>query len=135
MRSLYIANDIVKNIIQNNDFERLRLTAAGTKVFNKQDAGKGQDAQFRVLGEGLPVILPYIEPSTIIKGDTDALKVLLTSHYPLCTKFDDPFKSFIEARRRCRLFIEVFYPLLMGIFSAVGSHVVQFPISELDGLK
>ncbi|KAF9041355.1 S-adenosyl-L-methionine-dependent methyltransferase [Panaeolus papilionaceus] len=116
VRSLYIANDIVKDIIQNNDFERLRLTAAGTKVFNKQDAGKGQDAQFRVLGEGLSVILPYIEPSTIIKGDTAALKVLLTSHYPLCTKFGDPFKTVIEAR-------------------PVGSHVVQFPISELDGLN
>ncbi|PPQ64466.1 hypothetical protein CVT24_008476 [Panaeolus cyanescens] len=116
IRSLYIANNIVKDIIQNNDFEKLRLTAAGTKVFNKQDTGKGQDAQFRVLGEGLPVILPYIEPSTIIKGDTSALKILLTTHYPLCTKFEEPFRSVIEAR-------------------PVGSHVVQFPISELDGLN
>ena len=40
-RVLYISNDIVKTIIQNNSYERLRLTAAGTKIFAKQEAGKG----------------------------------------------------------------------------------------------
>lgn len=101
VRSLYLANDIVKVIIENNDYSRLRLTAAGTKVFSKQDAGKGADAQFRVLGEGLPVILPYIDPTTIITASMVTLKTLIESYYPLCSTFvEEPFKAAVEARRK-----------------------------------
>jgi len=105
----------VKSVIEHNDYNRIRLTAAGTKVFGKQDAGKGADAQFRVLGEGLPVILPYVDSKSIITGDMATLRILLELYYPLCSKFDEPFRSTIEAR-------------------AMGSHIVKFPIGEDDGV-
>ncbi|PPQ85011.1 hypothetical protein CVT25_010400 [Psilocybe cyanescens] len=113
-RSLYLANDIVKVVIENNNYERLRLTAAGTKVFAKQEGGKNSDAQFRVLGEGLPVIFPYVDPVSIIKGDMVSLKTLVESYYPLCSNFGDEFRQVIEAR-------------------PTGSHIVRFPLGKHDG--
>ncbi|CAA7268497.1 unnamed protein product [Cyclocybe aegerita] len=107
-RVLYLANDIVKTIIQNNNYERIRLTSAGTKVFAKQEAGKGSEAQFRVLGEGLPVILPYVDETTIIEGDMESLKILVETYYPLCDKFPEKFRKTVEER-------------------VAGSHIVHFP--------
>lgn len=100
MRSLYLANDVVKAVVENNEYTRIRLMAAGTKMFTKQDVGKGAEPQFRVLGEGLPVILTYVDPSTIITADLDSLKTLVQSYYPLCSSFPQPFKSIVEVRRK-----------------------------------
>lgn len=75
--------------------------ASGTKVITKQEAAGGIDAQYRVLGEGLPVVLPYIKPETIMHADFGSLRVLLQSYYPLCTSFVEPFKSEMEARGMC----------------------------------
>lgn len=91
----------MKAVIEHNDYNRIRLTAAGTKVFGKQEAGKGADAQFRVLGEGLPVILPYLDPKTIIVGDMATLRLLVESYYPLCSRFSEPFRNTIEAQGEC----------------------------------
>ncbi|KAF8804768.1 S-adenosyl-L-methionine-dependent methyltransferase [Phlegmacium glaucopus] len=112
VRSLYLVNDTVKAVIKNNDYNRIRLTSAGTKVFSKQESGKNVDPQFRVLGEGLPVILPFVDPRSIITADMMALRILLGTYYPLCSAFEEPFKSVI-----CVL------PL--------GSQIVQFSTSEL----
>lgn len=112
VRSLYLVNDLVKTIIQHNDYDRLRLNAAGTKVLSKQEAGKGAEAQFRVLGEGLPVILPYVDPATILTGDMESLKTLIESYYPLCTTFNEPFRGIAEA-------------------GTSGSHIVRFPPGQL----
>jgi multisite-specific tRNA:(cytosine-C5)-methyltransferase len=97
-RSLYLANDLVKDIIQHNNYARIRLTFAGTKILSKQEGGKGVNAQFRVLGEGLPVVLPYVDPDSIITGDLASLKTLIGSYYPLCTSFADPFKTTVESK-------------------------------------
>ena len=99
LRTVYLTNDIVKSIVQNNDYTRIRLTACGTKVFTKQEGGKNVGAQFRVLGEGLPVILPYTDPKSIMDADIPALQILLREQYPFCTVFGDDFGSAIEKRR------------------------------------
>ncbi|TFK25363.1 cytosine-5--methyltransferase [Coprinopsis marcescibilis] len=106
-RVLYICNDIVKSIILNNSYERLRLTAAGTKIFAKQEGGKGTEPQFRVLGEGLPVVLPYIDEKTIVDADHRSLRTLVESYYPLCESLTQPFRKEIEDR-------------------STGSHVIRF---------
>jgi len=98
VRSLYLANDVVKAVIENNEYTRIRLMTAGTKVFTKQDAGKGAQPQFRILAEGLPVVLTYIDPSTIITADLTSLKTLVQSYYPLCSSFTEPFKVISEAQ-------------------------------------
>ena len=98
VRSLYLVNDRVKSVLAHNDYTRMRLMTAGTKVITKQDAGRGMDAQFRILGEGLPVVLPYLDPERIMTADVGVLKVVLQTYYPLCTSFGEPFRSAIEAR-------------------------------------
>lgn len=104
VRSLYLTNDLVKAVVQRNDYMRLRLTAAGTKVFTKQEAGGGAGAQFRVLGEGLPAVLPYVDARTLMTADRGALRTLLEAYYPLCAAFREPFRGAIEARRE-RFFV------------------------------
>ncbi|KAJ7652218.1 S-adenosyl-L-methionine-dependent methyltransferase [Mycena rosella] len=113
-RSLYITNALVKAVVQNNDYNRIRLTFAGTKVFAKQEAGRGVDAQFRVLGEALPLVLPYTDPATIVDADLVVLRTLVEGHYPLCAVFPEPFRGLMTD-------------------AGSGSHIVRFPQSELNG--
>ena len=98
VRSFYLTNSLVKSVVQANDYTRMRLMASGTKVITKQEAARGIDAQYRVLGEGLPVVLPYIKPETILHSNFAALRVLLQSYYPLCASFGEPFRSEMDAR-------------------------------------
>ncbi|KAG1723946.1 hypothetical protein EDB19DRAFT_2043644 [Suillus lakei] len=58
VRPPYLTNDLVKAVIPNNDYIRMRLMTSRTKVITKQEAGRGLEAQFRVLDEGLPFVLP-----------------------------------------------------------------------------
>jgi multisite-specific tRNA:(cytosine-C5)-methyltransferase len=78
VRSLYLTNGIIKAIVEHNDYTRLRIINCGTKVFTKQDGGSGMDPSFRVLGEGLSVVLPYIHPDTILDSEIGVLKKLLS---------------------------------------------------------
>jgi multisite-specific tRNA:(cytosine-C5)-methyltransferase len=102
IRSFYLSNTLVKAIITHNDYRKFRLTAAGTKVFTKQEAGKGFDAQYRVLGEGLAVVLPFVEPSAILTGSLSALRTFLESYYPLVATFEEKFREQID-ESRCEL--------------------------------
>ncbi|KAG1815222.1 uncharacterized protein BJ212DRAFT_264018 [Suillus subaureus] len=78
--------------------QRLHSHAPDDEFITKQEAGRGLEAQFRVLGEGLPVVLPYIDPSVILDAKFAPLKTLLMAYYPPCTSFLDPFRSVIENR-------------------------------------
>ncbi|KAJ7639456.1 S-adenosyl-L-methionine-dependent methyltransferase [Roridomyces roridus] len=113
-RSLYISNDRVKAVVQHNDYNRIRLTFAGTKVFTKQEAGRGVEAQWRVLDDALPLVVPYTEPETIAVGDLVTLRILVATHYPLCAVFPEPFKTVVQGRES-------------------GSLVVRFPESKIEG--
>lgn len=83
----------------------LRLMTCGTKVFNKQEGAaakrEGAEAQFRVLSEGLPAVMPYVDPKSIVPGDISTLKILMETYYPLVAGFGDSFRSIIEAKRMC----------------------------------
>ncbi|KAG7086445.1 hypothetical protein E1B28_002398 [Marasmius oreades] len=148
VRSMYLTNSIVKSVIQNNDFTRIRLTSAGTKVFTRQEgagakvhpksvleetkskeeqdenrrsvpssaspSNVGVGPQYRILGEGLPVVLPYVEPTRIIEGPMSALKTLVESYYPLLESFEESFRDVIRQ-------------------SELGCHVVRFPPGEIQG--
>ena len=99
-----MTNDIVKSIVENNDYTRLRLMTCGTKVMGKQEGAaakrEGAELQFRVLGEGLPVLLPFIDADSIVTADLPTLKILMETYYPLVTGFPEPFRSMIEAKRK-----------------------------------
>jgi multisite-specific tRNA:(cytosine-C5)-methyltransferase len=97
---LYLANDLVRAVVQNNDPARLRLLTAGTKLFSKQGSESSPEGQqFRILSEGVRVALPFIDPTQIVgSGNLAALKTLLQAYYPLCSSFSDPFRSDVEGR-------------------------------------
>ncbi|OSX63847.1 hypothetical protein POSPLADRAFT_1138690 [Postia placenta MAD-698-R-SB12] len=114
VRSLYMTNDIVKQIVLHNDYTRMRLMTCGTKVFAKQEGAgakrEGAEMQFRVLSEGLPVVLPHIEPEAILQADVATLRVMMESYYPLCTSFPAPFKSLLQSKASSRCYIVRFRP-------------------------
>ncbi|TFK82297.1 S-adenosyl-L-methionine-dependent methyltransferase [Polyporus arcularius HHB13444] len=118
VRSLYMVNDIVKSVVQHNDYARIRLMTCGTKVFGKQEGTEakreGAETHFRVLSEGLPVVLPYIGPKAIVQADFAALKIFMESYYPLTSGFSESFQSMINAK-------------------ANGSYVVRFQPGQLEG--
>jgi hypothetical protein len=91
----------------------MRIMTAGTKIFTRQEggfgrAGAGADGgeevvekvpRFRLLSEGLPVVLPYINPESIIDTDLPALRRLLETYYPLLSAFDGAFQRDVGAKR------------------------------------
>ncbi|KAF7973923.1 hypothetical protein HWV62_13980 [Athelia sp. TMB] len=115
VRSLYITNPLIKTIVEHNDYTRLRIVNCGTKVLTKQDGGRGMEPSFRILGEGLPVVLPYIEPETILEANTGVLRTLLSVYYPLCAAFKEPFKGVAEALE-------------------AGSQIIRLPPGDWDGV-
>lgn len=102
VRSMYMTNDLVRQIVEYNDYTRMRLMTCGTKVMGKQEGAaaklEGATPQYRVLSEGLPVMLPYIEPSSVLSADVAALKVLMENYYPVVTHFQEPFRSAMEPK-------------------------------------
>ena len=102
VRSLYMTNDIVKSIVQSNDYSKIRLMTCGTKVMGRQEGSaakrEGADPLFRVLSEGLPVMLPYIKPEFIIRADLATLKILMEAYYPVITGFPGSFRAIIEGK-------------------------------------
>ncbi|KAI0643844.1 cytosine-5--methyltransferase [Trametes meyenii] len=129
VRSLYMVNDIVKSVIEHNDYARIRLMTAGTKVFGKQEGTEakreGTETHFRVLAEGLPVVLPFIGPKAIVHADFAALKILMEAYYPLTSGFADPFRSMIEAKPNGSYVVR-FQPGQLG--AATLTHELVLPI-------
>ena len=113
-RSLYLTNDLVRAVLTANDYKRLRIMTAGTKIFMRQESGfgsrelGGEDSaervpRFRLLSDGLPVVLPYIKPDIIIDTDIPALRRLLETYYPLLNAFGEGFQHDVGNRGACAL--------------------------------
>lgn len=104
LRSMYLCNGTVKRVILANDYAKIRLVAAGTKIFTRQDTGCSTTSdhdqtvmrqQFRILDDAVPVVLPFIPPTTILSGELSDLKLLLEAYYPLILSFEEPFRSLL----------------------------------------
>lgn len=101
VRSLYLVNEDVKAVMKQSDHTKIRLVSAGVKLFGKSALHSNNDEEeehtiFRVLNEGLPALIPYLDHETLIKGDVKVLRIFLESYYPLCTTFPDEFKEQLE---------------------------------------
>jgi len=114
-RSMYLTNDLVRKIIENNDYTRLRLVTSGTKIFGRQD-GKSAGSSFRVLGDGIPVVMPYIADEHIVTADIEVLRILMEGYYPLLSAFNQEFRKTLETK-------------------SPGNHIVRFPAGNRDGVK
>lgn len=130
---MYMTNDIVKQIVQNNDYTRMRLVTCGTKVMGKQEGPaskrEGAESQFRILSEGLPVMLPWIQPESILSADLAALKGMMETYYPVCSHFQEPFRSAIEPKGT----VQLNFPSdrLLNWATAQGCYIVRFQPGRL----
>ncbi len=88
-RTLYLANSIVKSLVENNDYVRMRLVSAGSKVLSRQEK---DGSQYRVMDEGLETLLPYIKTDDFVDGGSEDLRTLLMEYSPFFSKFrEGPF--------------------------------------------
>ncbi|KAH9055614.1 S-adenosyl-L-methionine-dependent methyltransferase [Lactarius vividus] len=124
-RSLYLTNDLVRAVFAANDYKRIRIISAGTKIFMRQEGGFGRGSEavqdgaekvprFRLLSEGLSVVLPYVKPESIVDTDVPTLRRLLEAYYPLLSAFDDAFRREVGDK-------------------PTGSHVVRFKAGDIEG--
>ena len=95
IRAIYLTNPTLRQVVQNNDYTRLRLLTAGTKLFVKQ----GDEGRYRVLNEGLPAVMPYVKPETVLEADLASLRVLMRDYYPLCATLPRGFREKIQEER------------------------------------
>jgi multisite-specific tRNA:(cytosine-C5)-methyltransferase len=117
-RQLYLTNDLVRRVVQNNEFTRIRLMTAGIKVFTRQDGGFGKGrttsttlpkstSQFRLLSEGVTAVLPFIREEAILDADVNALRVLMSDYYPLLASFEESFQKTLEPKRKVFCFFSL----------------------------
>ena len=114
-RSMYLTNDLVRKVVENNDYTRLRLVTVGTKIFGRQE-GRSAGSSFRVLGDGIPVVMPYISDEHIVTADVEVLRVLMEGYYPLLSAFNQEFRKTLETK-------------------SPGNHIVRFPAGNTGGVK
>ena len=114
-RSMYLTNDLARKIIENNDYMRLRLVTAGTKIFGRQE-GKFAGPSFRVLGDGIPVVMPYIADEHTVTADIEVLRILMEGYYPLLSAFNQEFRKTLETK-------------------SPGNHIVRFPAGNRNGVR
>lgn len=125
-RSLYLTNDLVRAVFAANDYRRIRIISAGTKIFMRQEGGFGRSGEaagedgaektprFRLLSEGIQVVLPYVKPDSIVEADVPTLRLMLETYYPLLNSFGDAFRCEVGEK-------------------PTGSHVVRFKAGDIEG--
>ncbi|KAF8271861.1 S-adenosyl-L-methionine-dependent methyltransferase [Lactarius quietus] len=125
-RSLYLTNDLVRAVFSANDYKRIRIISAGTKIFMRQEGGFGRSGEaagedsaekvprFRLLSEGMQVVLPYVKLDSIVDADVPTLRQMLESYYPLLNAFGDAFRCEVGDK-------------------PTGSHVVRFKAGDTEG--
>ncbi len=100
----------MKDIIQCNDYKRLRLINAGVKVFARQEnassRASGKDAEeargkspYRFVSDGIHTVLPYVnETDGVIDASLRELKSMLQLYYPLVTNYHEEFRDDIKSK-------------------------------------
>lgn len=98
LRTIYIVNDLVKAVILNNDYTRLRMISAGVKAFIRQDSQSRSDIQckWRVSSDGILGVVRYIPEDRIVKAGIKELRTFLEEMYPPVTKFEGAFRDTCE---------------------------------------
>lgn len=92
LRSIYLSSDMVRTILDNNDYARLRLISCGVKILVRQDPGKTDTykCRWRVTQDGLPVLKNYMGPGRKMQGTLKSLRRLCSELYPTLDGFEDP---------------------------------------------
>lgn len=95
LRTMYIVNDVIKAIVEHNDYTRLRMISAGVKAFIRQDSQARNDisCKWRVSADGITEVLKYCPESSVVPAGLAELRIFLTEMYPPIERFASPFKD------------------------------------------
>ena len=82
---------MVRTILDNNDYARLRLISCGVKILVRQDPGKTDTykCRWRLTQDSIHVLKNYMGPSRKMQGDLKSLRKLCTELYPTLEGFED----------------------------------------------
>lgn len=128
LRTIYLASTAVRGLITgggpgmgvHRHFNpvKVRLLNAGTKAFARQESNKSGDLEckWRIIGDALPPIRPYLAPTSVITATLTDLAFLLSEYYPVFDRVPaGQFKETLKNRK-------------------MGSHVMDVTASEHDGV-
>ncbi|KAJ2585380.1 tRNA (cytosine-5-)-methyltransferase ncl1, partial [Coemansia sp. RSA 1804] len=82
-RSVYYVSNSVRNILEQAG-RRLRVVNTGIKVFGRNSV-KGAGCAFRLVCEGVPLLLPHLAEKYVLEASFGDLKTLLNEINPLFT--------------------------------------------------
>lgn len=105
--------------------------------FGRSGEAAGEDGaekapRFRLLSEGIQVVLPYVKPDSIIEADVPTLRPMLEMYYPLLNAFGDAFQRKVGEKRVYSLPL-LYSPTDDWRRKATGSHVVRFKAGDIEG--
>jgi multisite-specific tRNA:(cytosine-C5)-methyltransferase len=110
VRSVYLTSPSIKQVLEANDYERIRLISCGVKVFTRQDQGKdGYPCKWRLLSEGIKTMRPYMGEKRVVRCGVATLKRLLGPEaYPRFHDFEEErFVESVEALENGSAIVEV----------------------------
>ncbi|WOO79748.1 Multisite-specific tRNA:(cytosine-C(5))-methyltransferase trm4b [Vanrija pseudolonga] len=109
LRTMYIVNDVVKAVISNNDYTRLRMISAGVKAFVRQDSQKRDEigCKWRVSSAGILEVLQDVPAEKVHTIDLEAFRTLEEEMYPPIDKFTGAFKELLDNAEVGNLLIKV----------------------------
>ena len=119
----------MKQVLENNPYDKIRLISCGVKVFARQDGGVKEErttqqssesdqdhsapasnaqlavpahrkSTFRFVNDGTLTVRPFVEAEGLVKADLKELRLLLESYYPRVSQFEEPFRGDME--KKCK---------------------------------
>ncbi|KAJ2510346.1 tRNA (cytosine-5-)-methyltransferase ncl1 [Coemansia sp. RSA 1939] len=94
-RSVYYVSNSVRNILEQAG-RRLRVVNTGIKVFGRNSV-KGAGCAFRLVCEGVPLLLPHLAERYVLEASFGDLKTLLNEINPLFTALSPENQERIKA--------------------------------------
>ncbi|KAI9504980.1 tRNA (cytosine-5-)-methyltransferase ncl1 [Coemansia spiralis] len=94
-RSVYYVSDSVRDMIQLAG-QRLRVVNTGIKVFSR-NCVKGAGCAFRLVCEGVPLLLPHLPNKYVVDASFSDIKSLLEDINPLLTALSPETQECIKA--------------------------------------
>ncbi|KAJ2660793.1 tRNA (cytosine-5-)-methyltransferase ncl1 [Coemansia sp. RSA 1200] len=94
-RSVYYVSNSVRNILEQAG-RRLRVVNTGIKVFGRNSV-KGAGCAFRLVCEGVPLLLPHLAEKYVLEASFGDLKTLLNEINPLFTALSAENQERIKA--------------------------------------
>jgi len=99
---IYFVSEAIRDVLNSDKNGRLNVINTGLRLFHKHSA-PGCRCDFRMGGEGLPLLWRYMEPKRLLQLSQADLKILLTStQEPRFTEFSESAqKQFAELENGC----------------------------------